>query len=173
MSRRRSCPGEWCCGWCVWFSSCVPLLTPLNWWLYVTPPIPPRTKKPQPPVAPPAPFCNSTTCPHTNRPAPPTPPTPPPAPTPAPAPTPVRSWECHAKVDNAQCACTHMHTLSCTLACTHCHALTRMHSLARTPSHAHPLMHLLANRPRPPPLLLPLLLLDDHQQHNGSQSPSR
>ena len=36
--------------------------------LYTTPPILPRTKVPQPPVAPPAPFCSDATCPHTNRP---------------------------------------------------------------------------------------------------------
>jgi hypothetical protein len=63
--------------------------------LYVTPPILPRTKKPQPPVAPPAPFCSQSTCPHTNRPPPPTLPTPPTPPTPPP-PTPQGMvWECH------------------------------------------------------------------------------
>ena len=36
--------------------------------LYEPPPILPRTKTPQPPVAPPNPFCTAATCPHDERP---------------------------------------------------------------------------------------------------------
>ena len=37
--------------------------------LYETPPILPRTKTPQPPAPPIAPFCSNATCPHTTRPS--------------------------------------------------------------------------------------------------------
>ena len=68
--------------------------------LYITPPILPRTKTPQPPVPPPGPLCSDATCPaNWTRAAPPGPPSPPgfpPSPPVAPAPAPPgMAWDCH------------------------------------------------------------------------------
>ena len=71
--------------------------------VYITPPIPPRTKRAQPPIGPPGPLCSgnasSGTCQATAiRPThPPPPPPAPPAPPGPPAPAPEgMKWDCHA-----------------------------------------------------------------------------